>query len=421
MKKMLIVSVFSSILMSCGLLFTTSNTPVNTLQLSDGTYLSTDEYNEITPFAFHDTTGISYLFFSSDRSNSYDIYYSIINPDGTFGKAVMLPSPVNQTNSDEMYPVVLFDGFYYIMAFIRIVTNQTNVLSADTDNPVFTTASMGNVLTGNFTGLGYIENVSGEYVTVSSNHNARLYFIPNNEGLDFNDLSITNLLSPSYSANGFTIPIQNGHSDLYIKGVKSGAIFQIAAEMMSKTTIITQIYMITYTNTIILSNIIPLDPYISAFNDISPFVDTKDSYKVYFASDRYNGDSHKGDYDLYRYNIYTFFNLPATGNILASDKSAPTVTFIGVTNGETNYSYYIDLPVKVADNICGYYFTKVFISTNGLDYSEISKVDYNTFDQLWYYNFSFPSDGFYTFHCYAVDWFGNVSSTNTYNMYYRSI
>jgi len=170
MKKMLIVSVFSSILMSCGLLFTTSNTPVNTLQLSDGTYLSTDEYNEITPFAFHDTTGISYLFFSSDRSNSYDIYYSIINPDGTFGKAVMLPSPVNQTNSDEMYPVVLFDGFYYIMAFIRIVTNQTNVLSADTDNPVFTTASMGNVLTGNFTGLGYIENVSGEYVTVSSNH-----------------------------------------------------------------------------------------------------------------------------------------------------------------------------------------------------------------------------------------------------------
>jgi hypothetical protein len=335
----------------------------------------------------------------------------------------MLPSPVNETNSDEMYPVVLFDGFYYIMAFIRIVTNQTNVLSADTDNPVFTNAAMGfSSLSGNFTGLGYIGNESGEYVTVSSNYNARLYFIPNNEGLDFNSLSITNLLSPSYSANGFTIPIQNGHSDLYIKGVKTGVKFQIAADFYSSMTVISQInipFVTNYslTNTLTISNTIPLDPYISAFNDISPFVDTKDNYKVYFASDRYNGDSHKGDYDLYRYNIYTFFNLPATGNILAADKSAPTVTFIGVTNGETNNTGYIDLPIKVADNICMPSFEKVYTSMDGTNFTSLPNLNFNSSDQYWYYYIFFPGIGFYTIYSFAVDWFGNQSDTNLITIY----
>jgi hypothetical protein len=46
----------------------------------------------------------------------------------------------------------------------------------------------------------------------------------------------------------------------------------------------------------------PVKAYTNQYNDRYPFVDRRDGYRIYFASDRYG----KGNYDLYRYNKLTF-------------------------------------------------------------------------------------------------------------------
>ena len=72
---------------------------INALALSDGSgYISTDEFNEITPFIFKNTNnGKKYLFFSSDRGGSYDIYYAEMDTDGKFSHPVKMDSNVNTT------------------------------------------------------------------------------------------------------------------------------------------------------------------------------------------------------------------------------------------------------------------------------------------------------------------------------------
>ncbi|NPV02634.1 MAG: hypothetical protein HPY53_14770 [Brevinematales bacterium] len=416
MKKFFILSVFSSLLMSCGLLFTTGNTPVNTLVLSDGTYLSTDEYNEITPFVIHDTNGTSYLFFSSDRSNSYDIYYSIINPDGTFEKPKILPLSINTSDLDELFPVVYMEGNYYKIAFLRISNNSTNILCAYSSDPLFSAPTFYNKLfSGNLTGLGLARTKSGVYPLLTVSKSSTQYFMSlSSDG--FYLVFATNLLSACYSANEFSVPIQNGNSDLYIKAVKAGTKFQTAAELYSRITIITQIIIplvtnYTLTNTVVISNTIPLDPYNSIFNDISPFVDTKDNFKVYFASDRYDGDSHKGDYDLYRFNIYTFTNLPATKNLITVDNTAPIINFGIITNGQTLYSG--ELPIFVNDNICNGYFIKLYAGTN---INELAEQYYDSFFNSWTL-YLYMNGQYLTIYCYAEDWFGNVSATNSIYIY----
>lgn len=418
MKKILIIIASGLLISSCGLLFTTNNNEsLNTLALSGGGTLSTDDYNEITPFMFHDTNGSAYLFFSSDREGTYDIYFSLMNSDGTFENPVRLPSPVNTTNYDEIYPV-LFNNYSmnaYTMGFIRISNNFTNFQAADSYDISFTNLFLyTELITGDITGLGIAETFYGSSVVMSSNKGIRLDYMYFSEGSIYFDYS-TNLLTPAYSANGFFIPVQNGHGDVFIKTVKIREKFQLAAELLSKTTIITQITFptnYTLTNSFTIPNTLPLDPYASAFNDMSPFVDTVDDFKVYFASDRYG----KGNYDLYRYNIYTFLNLPATSGLLPLDTSEPSVTFIGVTEGETISAGYINLPIKITDDACISYFAKVYISTNGSSFEELPQSCYSS-DGLWYYYKSVPLIGWYSIYTYAIDWFGNTSETNSYNFY----
>jgi hypothetical protein len=55
-----------------------------------------------------ETTGITYLYFTSNRSGNQDIYISTMQPDGTFGPA----EPVEELNSDfaDIEPVLSRDG-----------------------------------------------------------------------------------------------------------------------------------------------------------------------------------------------------------------------------------------------------------------------------------------------------------------------
>jgi hypothetical protein len=423
MKKLQYFVLFISaglLLASCGLLFTTSETKsVNPLALSDGGYLSTDEFNEITPFVFRDTNGIAYLFFSSDRAGSYDIYYSIMNTDGTFEQPVMMTNLINGANSDEIYPVVYIESPFYKIAFLSISSNTTNLFAVRTSVSLLKDYELigKNILT-NITGLGLIENESGAFPLMTINKSSTINFmILDPDGFVVNQS--TNLLTSCYSANGFAIPVQNGYSDVFIKTVKTGIKFQLAAEMLSKTSItLTQtLPPFIVTNITNISTLIPttvsVDAYLSKFNDISPFVDTKDDYKVYFASDRYSGDSHKGDYDLYRYNVTTFFNLPSTAGILPADKTKPTVTYVGISDMDSIGDTYIYFHISTSDNFCTPPYIKLYFGFDGTNFSEIPYSDYNNYyPSAWYYYFSFPSMGMYSFYSYAVDWFGNVSLTN---------
>jgi hypothetical protein len=50
------------------------------------------------PFGFEDeATGVTYLYFNSDRSGNHQLYVSILQPDGTFGPAMLVPELVPGT------------------------------------------------------------------------------------------------------------------------------------------------------------------------------------------------------------------------------------------------------------------------------------------------------------------------------------
>jgi len=411
MKNIFVILFTGLAFMSCGLLFTTNNNAsLNTLQLSGGGYLSTDEYNEITPFVFRDTNGIAYLFFSSDRAGTYDIWYSLMNTDGTFENPVRLPSPVNETNSDEMYPVIFYDSSMemYYLGLIRVSSNITNMQAYDLIGLQFTNIANQNYSDPySITGLGYFVNGDYSYPMMISNKTSWMYRLGFSDGILID--TRMRLLTSCYSANGFTIPIQNGYSDIFIKTVKTGEKFQLAAEMLSRTTVIQDFTFpsnFSITNTQTISNSIPVEAYLSKFNDMSPFVDTTDKFKVYFASDRYG----KGNYDLYRYNIDTFFNLPATKNLLAVDKSAPSVNFGDATN---NQVFYYTLPVYANDNFCNPSFLKVY---GGSNIHQLTELYYDSRFGYWIVNL--PEMGsFMDIYIYAQDWFGNISATNFITIY----
>jgi len=75
---------------------------------------------EQAAFVFEDeATGVTTLYFNSNRSGNQDIYQSTLQPDGTFGQAVplmeLIPNTVN-TLAIEQHPVISRDGL--VMYFI---------------------------------------------------------------------------------------------------------------------------------------------------------------------------------------------------------------------------------------------------------------------------------------------------------------
>lgn len=102
-----------------------------------------------------------------------------------------------------------------------------------------------------------------------------------------------------------------------------------------------------------LINVIAVSEYtptISSYRDRSPFVDVGDSYKVYFASDRYG----KGNFDLYRYNTKTFEKSLASYVSQVLPSAQPQLTNVGAggTMGELKTVW---TPVPIA----AYYYLEI--------------------------------------------------------------
>ena len=128
---------------SCGVYFGDSSSEksggaVDSLAVKGGGYISSDEFNEITPFVYRDSqTGRAWLFFASDRSDGvhYNIYAAEMFSDGTFASPVMI-SNLNTNNVDCVFSPLVFDidyssdGTNRFIAFIR--TNAESAKQVET-------------------------------------------------------------------------------------------------------------------------------------------------------------------------------------------------------------------------------------------------------------------------------------------------
>lgn len=303
MIKKLFVLFLLITLASCSMFFDREKTDrdgigINALALSDGSgYISTDEYNEITPYVFNDTnTGKKWLFFASDRGGSYDIYYSEIDKDGKCSSPVKMGETINDSG-DQHSPVVFYGqynessyGYFLIYAsgFSGLVNFYVYHLNSD-----FSVNQMANNYEySGITGLS-LKNKTSLYPTLliafgdtqwyewtwDASMNGSFYSQYNN--------TLSNVNVPLHSVDGyFEMTLLDYDFHWYV----------FSALINGKQ----QIYAGSY-DSYGANNFYKVIPYSSEYNDKDPVIDEED-HKVYFASDRYG----KGNFDLYRYNLVRY-------------------------------------------------------------------------------------------------------------------
>jgi hypothetical protein len=380
---------------SCGLLFTTSEPKeVSTLALSGGGYLSTDNHNEISPFLFRASSGTNYLFFSSDRAGSYDIYYAIMDKNGNFSAPVKLNSPIN-TADDEIYPVFAYTSMGTRLAFLRVSSTNTNLSVYNIDLPDLTNIFASGGIKLNATGLGYIKRSFTSILLILLGNNSILELNFDNSMIENPYTNTNNLTGNIYAlANTKYIIQTNGSAEIFIKDTLVKNKHQLLLEGTLK---------IDYGTFALISNIAINDTiYSSGFNDISPFVDFAGGGKIYFASDRFG----KGNYDLYRYNVFTLNALPDVKALTAWDMTPPSISNIYPANGQMVSTGPDSLLLDVTDNAGGSGVFGVYYSLNNSIFIEIPYS--NGYNTLVYVQF-----GNNDIKAYAVDKAGNFSKTNS--------
>jgi hypothetical protein len=275
---------------------------VNKLALSGGGYLSTDDYNEITPFLYRDG-GKAWLFFASDRGGNYDIYYAEMDSEGKFNAPVKLDTNLNTTNHE--YSPVVFQsyrngdaptGTNCFISFIRIEFG-----GASTNIRTFLVSNTFNVYSMGMGADPTMANAKSIALLSKTNHMPGLLI----------SIDSTNLLQSTWNTNAFsTSPCWNSPSSMLIGSTTS--VLGIDGYHIG-TTSWTNIYIYDvlfegkrtlfkgFVASAPATNFQQILEYASDFNDAQPCLDLI-TMKVYFSSDRYG----KGNYDLYRYNTLTF-------------------------------------------------------------------------------------------------------------------
>ena len=305
MIKKLFVLFLLITLASCSMFFDREKTDrdgigINALALSDGSgYISTDEYNEITPFVFSDTnTGKKWLFFASDRGGSYDIYYAEMDSEGKFSHPVKMDVAVN-TSDGEFSPVVFY-GIYndysmtgLFISFLRGAGQLTN-LETVLLNPDFSmNSNIGGITSHSYGKISIIKRESSLYLLIASGNNSWMEYSWNIDDSanwydsEYMTYTLSNMNDPVYSINGYAISESYYTTNWYIFSVMKNGKHQIFAGADNN---------VDYSQCFF-----PVKPYESTYNDKDPIIDGDDQ-KVYFASDRYG----KGNYDLYRYNLVRY-------------------------------------------------------------------------------------------------------------------
>lgn len=268
------------------------------LAIAGGAYLSSDTYNEVTPFLYRDTNGQNpVLFYSSDKDGTYDIYYARMNPDGTFQAPVKMGTNVNTDTADELFPVV-YDYTWTTNRYLHFLrTNISVVQRIDMTNSL----SDKNFIFGLYTNTNYATSIKGlglKYSDDGSSLSQNYYVFDGTTNMYENGVwpNKTPGAVKSFSGSG-------------LKDSKGGDAHYISEFWLleKENNNFRQLFLYNYAEdswssiTFISNQGIPAS-YASIYNDRQPCVDWWDpeqNGRVYFSSDR------AGTYDLYRYNIET--------------------------------------------------------------------------------------------------------------------
>ncbi|OHD56026.1 MAG: hypothetical protein A2Y33_11270 [Spirochaetes bacterium GWF1_51_8] len=397
MKKLFVFSLIIGLFTSCSLFFIGDNyeNKIVPLAVSGGGNLSTDSHNEISPFLFRGSDGTVLLFFASDRLGSYDIYVSRMNSGDEFSVPAKLPFPVNGDNTYEAYPVVHESYPNLKVTLLKISNSVTNIYTYTIDtNFISNLATF--IVYESPKGLGMIRKTYENLLLLPKGiKSVGVYGSINGE---WDMPGSTNLMNDVFALNAISIQTNNMNGDtidLYIAEIVTGGKHQLAAEGWVKSGY--------FTNTVIQQLNISSELYSSAYNDITPFIDYQGGFKVYFASDRYG----KGNYDLYRYNIYTYNKLPEVQQLFAWDTQPPLLNPYYPTNGQIVSIIGFSISVSVT-NSSGIELSggvDVFCSLDDEAFVEMSE------DGDWSRYFSGVSAGIHTLRVYGVDAFRNISPT----------
>lgn len=284
-----------------------SGDQVSRLALADGSgYLSTDNYNEITPFLFRDKDYVkAYLFFSSDRNGSYDIYFAELNKSGTFGTPVKMAFPVNDPTNHEYSPVLFYSAFsgstnIYITFISRSQNNSaTNIITWPLNSSFMTNDYVQDNFSANVLGLGFEAlptNIvdSGRLVVSYGNTNIH-FFKKGSQNTEF----AWGIMFFGDSRTNYSV-FQAGSR----KAVLANAYYHVIdnTRYLIIQSSLNQIWGSTIAG--VSTNLFDIPAYSSSYNDRDPFIDWGGTlWPVYFSSDRLG----KGNYDLYRYNTKTYW------------------------------------------------------------------------------------------------------------------
>jgi hypothetical protein len=297
---------------------------MDALALADGSgYLSTDDHNEITPFIFKDTnTGKKILFFSSDRSGSYDIYYAEMYTNGKFARPVNMGASMNTTAGNEFSPALFYQQditniYHLYISFIRIIGQVTNLetylLNADYSVHGFRSEITGDSFThisikrDGQAVYNYLHVADGttNWSDYFWDYNGEVWITSSPVSLCYNDKSV---FSVDNYMTGDTGEMSGSAFWYVFSAVKNGK-FQIYAGGITN-----------FQGMPVGQSFYNVGPYSSIYNDKDPYIDEDDT-KLYFASDRYG----KGNYDLYRQNVVRYDTIKAP---FLDKPAAPTVTSV---------------------------------------------------------------------------------------------
>ncbi len=288
MKKVLLAALLGAVLTSCGEYFdlmgvTDPALREQILWLAGGGKVSSDAFNDITPFVYsYNVTGKKYLFFASDRGGNYDIYYAVMNVDGSFQKPSPLNSTIN-TTSREISPILCdANGTNYI-SFLRISGGSTNLMSYRV-GAGFSSFSVDQNTPVNYRHISVVR-ISGSPMFIAANGSA---------GIDTSSPGTSTPLWAPFL--GWTINTNiSGIAGIYSAALSNNYLLQTTGNKFTGHSHGGSVAPFSY--------YYPTPAYLSDYNDITPFIDP-DTYQVYMASDR----AGNGKFNLYRYNHFLFID-----------------------------------------------------------------------------------------------------------------
>lgn len=306
MKRFFILTVFSFLFFSCSGYWGNDRemdggAALAPLAIQGGGYLSSDTANDITPFLFRDPyTGKAYLFFSSDRDGSYDIFYARMNDDGTFLSPIKLGTNVN-TSNPEFSPVVFLahsmtampigTNLYISIVQVTLAGSNTNVVTfyLSNDFKVYTTSYL--QLSGGFKHVSVISktNITPRLICSLGTTNVQQSSWDTNvsAGPCWKPVTVlsSSFTNNVYSTSGYMISVVSNTSYFLLDALSGGK----------------RKFFFLYNQGSFINIFATIPAYISSYNDRDVDIDLQ-TMKIYFSSDRFG----RGNFDLYRYNHVTF-------------------------------------------------------------------------------------------------------------------